>query len=54
MPKVLFKSHYQLDGIERIGAQVVHKGGGGSDFAFIHTELLDDNLFSRVLRRWPF
>src|SRR5271170_6853831 len=43
--EIFFKSHYQLDGIERIGAQVVHKGGGGSDFAFIHTELLDDNCF---------
>src|SRR5271163_4130483 len=43
--EIFFKSHYQLDGVERIGAQVVHKRGGGSDFAFVHTELLDDNCF---------
>jgi hypothetical protein len=43
--EIFFKGHYQLDGVERIGAQVVHKGGGGSDFAFVHTELLDDNSF---------
>src|SRR5580698_754246 len=43
--EIFFKSHYQLDGIERIGAQVVHKRGSGSNFAFIHTELLDDNRF---------
>src|ERR1700733_2367268 len=43
--EIFFKGHYQLDGVERIGAQVVHKGGGGSDFAFIHSDLLDDNFF---------
>src|SRR5271156_4115942 len=43
--EIFFKSHYQLDGVERIGAQVIHKRGGGSDFAFVHSELLDDNCF---------
>src|ERR1700758_3662422 len=38
------ESHDQLDCVERIGAQVVHKRGRRSDFAFVHTELLDDNL----------
>src|SRR5208337_4234957 len=40
-----FESHYQFDGIERIGAQVVHKGSAGGDFALVHAQLLYDNLF---------
>src|ERR1700683_769826 len=32
-------------GVERVGAQVVHKRSGRSNFTFIHTELLDNNRF---------
>src|SRR5580700_348266 len=45
--EIFFKSHHQLDGVERVGAQIIHKGGGRSHFAFIHTELLDnDRLYA--------
>src|ERR1051325_1528598 len=40
----LFEGHHQLHRIERIRAQIVHKGCGGSHLAFIHTELLNNNL----------
>src|SRR5450759_4771440 len=41
----LFEGHHELDGIERIGAQVIHERSAGRDFALVHTQLLDDNLF---------
>src|SRR6267143_3306270 len=41
----LFEGHHELDGIERIGAQVVHERSAGRDFALVHTELLDNNPF---------
>src|SRR5271156_3512910 len=43
--EIFLESHHQLDSVERVGAQVVHKRSGRSDFAFIHTELLDNNRF---------
>ena len=39
-----FEGHDQFDGVERVGAQVVHERGAGGDFAFVHSELLDDDL----------
>src|SRR5579872_5511557 len=39
-----FEGHHELDRIERIGAEIVHERSGGCHFAFIHTELLDNNL----------
>src|SRR5579863_5990015 len=44
-----FESHHELDGVERIGAQIVHKGGRRGHFAFIHTELLDNNLLDAFI-----
>src|ERR1019366_4090650 len=41
----LFEGHHQLDGVERIGAQVVHERSAGRDLALVHTQLLDNNLF---------
>src|SRR5258706_13366607 len=38
----LFESHHELDGIERIGAEVVHKRSAGRDLALINTQLLND------------
>ena len=40
----LFKGHHQLDRIQGIRTQIVHKGSGGRHFAFIHSELLHNNL----------
>src|SRR6266481_911229 len=41
----LFEGHHELDGIERIGAQVIHERSAGRDLALVHTQLLDNNLF---------
>src|ERR1035437_8996592 len=41
----LFEGHHELDGIERIGAQVIHERSAGRDLALVHTQLLNDNLF---------
>jgi hypothetical protein len=41
----LFEGHHELDGVERIGAQVIHERSAGRDLALVHTQLLDDNLF---------
>src|SRR5579863_3059729 len=38
------ESHHQFDGVERIRAQVVHERSAGGDFAFVHSQLLYDNL----------
>src|SRR5581483_573970 len=40
----LLEGHYQLHGIERIGAQIVHERGIGGHFAFVHAQLLHDDL----------
>src|SRR5260370_15562082 len=41
----LFEGHHELDGVERIGAQVIHERSAGCDLALVHTQLLDDDLF---------
>src|SRR6202163_4178426 len=41
----LFEGHHELDGIERIGAQVIHERSTRCDLALVHTQLLDNNLF---------
>src|SRR5215469_628631 len=38
------EGHDQLDRVKRVGAEVVHKRSAGGHFAFIYTELLDNNL----------
>src|SRR5208282_977820 len=40
----LFEGHHELDGIERIGAQVIHERSAGRDLGLVHPQLLDDNL----------
>src|SRR5579863_3103150 len=40
----LFEGHHQFDGVERIGAQIVHKRRAGCNFAFVHSQLLHNNL----------
>src|SRR5260221_6001287 len=41
----LFECHHELDGIELIGAQVIHERSAGRDFALVHTGLLDNKQF---------
>src|SRR5215472_2857421 len=46
-----FKGHHQLNGVERIRSQVVDKRSVGGYLAFVHTQLLDDNLFYSFFNR---
>jgi len=40
--------HHELDGIKRVGAQVVHKRSVRGDFFLVHTQLLHDNALHLV------
>src|SRR5208337_4434122 len=44
-----FEGHDQFDRVQRIGAQIVHERRAGGDFAFIHSQLLHDDLFYLVV-----
>src|SRR5580698_10090141 len=41
----LFKLHYQLDHVERIGSQVLLEARARGNLRFVHLQLLDDDLF---------
>src|SRR5215468_4108439 len=43
--KSFFKSHDQLHSVEGVRAQIVYEGGVGSNFTFINSKLLDNDLF---------
>jgi hypothetical protein len=43
--EAFFESHDQFYRIQRIRSQVIHERSAGSDLAFIHAQLLYDNLF---------
>src|SRR6185437_7122835 len=36
--------HHQFDGVQRVGAKVVHEGGARGHFALIHSQLFDNDL----------
>src|SRR5689334_16792227 len=40
----LFERHDQLDGVQRVRAQVIHERRVRRDLVFLHPELLDDDL----------
>src|SRR4030066_1669491 len=40
----LFQRHYQFDGVEGVGAQVVYERSSLGDFSFIYAQLLGDDL----------
>ena len=40
-----FKSHHELDGIERIRTEIFDEGSRGNDLLWIDAELLDDDVF---------
>src|SRR5438270_851241 len=44
-----FERHYQLDSIERVGAEVVDERRVGSDFTFVNTELFHDDLLNLLV-----
>src|SRR6267154_1577056 len=43
--EAFFESHYEFDRVQRVCAQVVHERSTGGDFAFVHAQLLYDDLF---------
>src|SRR5208283_2643515 len=45
----LFEGHDQLDGVEGIGAKVIHEGGVGRHFALVYAQLLHNDLLYAVL-----
>src|SRR5262245_36695806 len=45
----LLERHDQLDGVERIGAQVVHEGGLDGHLLRVDPELFDDDALDLVL-----
>jgi len=40
----LFQSHHQLNGVKRIGTQVIDEGLLGGHFIFLHAQLLGDDF----------
>src|SRR3989338_3501051 len=46
--ELLLERHHQLDGVERVGAQIVDKRGVRCDFLFVHPELLHDDALDLV------
>jgi hypothetical protein len=48
-PEFLFKGHYELDGVEAIGAQIVDKAGVFGHLRLIDAQMLDDDLFDPIV-----
>src|SRR6185312_2409573 len=46
--KGFFKSHAQLDRIERVRAKIIDEGGIRGDFALVHSKLFNNDLFDFV------
>src|SRR5712671_923212 len=40
----LFERHNQLDGVQRVGSQIVHERSARRNLALVHTQLFHDNL----------
>ncbi len=47
-PEFLFECHHELDGVERIRAQIVHERGVRRHFLFVDSELLHDDALHLV------
>jgi hypothetical protein len=52
--ELFFKSHHQLNGIQRVGAQIIDKRRFILDFGFVHAQLLGDDLFYALFNRHYF
>src|SRR6185437_4891095 len=46
--ELFLESHDQLNGIERIGAQIVHEGSVRGDILFLDAKLFDDDLLDAL------
>lgn len=44
----LFQSHDQLNGVQGVSAQIVHKGGLVLDVRFVHAQLFGDDLLDAL------
>lgn len=44
--ELFFQSHYQLNGVEGVGAQIVHEGRLDFDFGFVHAQLFGNDLLN--------
>src|SRR4051812_43882149 len=42
----LFKRHHELNGVERVGAEIVDEGSVTGDFFLFHPQLLGDDGFN--------
>src|SRR5207244_605134 len=47
--ELLLERHHELDGVERIGAEIVDERGLVLDLGLVHAELLGDNFLDRLL-----
>ena len=47
-PELGLEGHYKLDGVDRIGAQVIDKQSVAGYLVFIHVELLHDDLLDTL------
>src|SRR4249919_3678958 len=46
--ELFFEGHHQLDGVERVRAEVVDERSVVGDFFFLHAELFDDDLLDAL------
>src|SRR5712692_9211192 len=47
--ELLLEGHHELDGVQRIGAEVVDERGFVLDFGLVHAELLGNDFLDRLL-----
>src|SRR5262249_15580155 len=49
IPEFLFKGHYELNCVERIGAKILDEFCFGCDLIGVHAELFDDDILDSLL-----
>src|SRR6185369_12700844 len=52
VPKFFFQSHYQLDRVQRVGAQILDKFGIWSHLVGVDAQLFYDDVFYSLLGRF--
>src|SRR5207302_8105619 len=50
--ELLFETHYQLDSVQRVGAEVVYGPGVRRHFIFVDAKFVNDDLFHFLLNLW--
>src|SRR5512134_254538 len=53
--ELFFERHDQLDGVERVGAEIVDEAGALGDLRLVDAEMLDDDLLNACgyIAHWP-